>query len=133
MGGISLALNVLGYTMPRLAGYAPPEIFYTYISPLVIWTSMATVLLFQGIHIEPNKIINWISKSVFAVYIIHQSPFIAKTLFKPTVQDLYSSYTGLTCLISIFALLLCYFFISIVLDKIRIYIWDKIAAKIKWH
>lgn len=131
-GGIALIINTLGYVAPRLLGYEPSEYFFSYISPLVIWTSISTLLLFQEIHIKTNKIINWVSKSVFAVYIIHQSPFIAKTVFKPQVQLLYEENNGVICLISILSLLLFYFIISVILDKFRIILWSQIAKRIKW-
>lgn len=83
-GGISLLLNAIGYIAPRLAGIVPSEYFLTYISPLVVLTSIAILLLFDTIKMRPNRIINWISKSVFAVYIVHQSPFIAKEAYLET-------------------------------------------------
>ncbi|MGM9853974.1 MAG: acyltransferase [Muribaculaceae bacterium] len=132
-GGISLVTSILLHVLLHASGHATTEYFYTYISPLVIWTSLAMVLLFNEIQIRPNKIINWISRSAFAVYIIHQSPFIAKPYFKPAVQNLFENYSGIACLISIFVLLLGYFIISIIIDKSRIFIWNRIASRIKWQ
>lgn len=77
-GGMSLIVNSLGYVIPRFCGFELPIFTFSYINPFVIWTSIGILLQFQGIKIKSNKYINWISKSAFAVYIIHQSPFIAR-------------------------------------------------------
>lgn len=96
--------------------------FYNYSSPFTIAASISFMLIFTKIQIK-SKFINTISISVFAVYCLHCNYFT------------FDEYTGIiskwwntldkfpfimrTCFF-IFAI----FIISILLDKIRIFIWN---------
>lgn len=93
--------------------------------------SIGILLIFNDLPIRPNKFINWISKSVFAIYIIHQSPFIAKTIFKPDIQHIYESSNGLSCILTILAYLSIFYLAGILIDQIRIFIWEHICMVYK--
>lgn len=122
-----MIISYLGYTLPKCFGFVLPELFLSYINPLIVYTSLATVLLFSRINLGTIKWINWVSASVFAIYIIHQSPFIAKQYFKPIICSIYNNISGVQCIGVIFLFLVVVFIASILIDQPRKFLWHKIA------
>lgn len=122
----ALLFNSIIYISPFLFGIKSLGIILSYINPLVILASIGLTLLFGNLHIKPNYLINTISKSIFAVYLVHQSPFIGKHIFKSSIQKVYSEYCGFECLSKIFLIIIVFFLIGIILDQLRIVIWNMI-------
>ena len=61
--------------------------FFSYVMALIVF------LLFKNITIKPNFIINFAASGVFAVYLIHDNPYISNLIFRnlinfPKVKDL---------------------------------------------
>lgn len=101
--------------------------FLTYNSPHIILEAILLLLAFNKIKIS-NCIINWVASSCFAVYIFHCSPGIGTRLFE-MVKTFYQNdtltfvvYTG----IGIFIV----FTFSILIDKIRLFVWNNISKMI---
>ncbi len=112
---------------PKCLGVVLPNLFLSYINPLVVYASLAMVLLFSKFNLGSIRWINWLSASVFAVYIIHQSPFIAKQYFKPVVCSIYNNNSGVQCIGVIFLFLVIVFIASVLIDQPRKFLWRKIA------
>ncbi|BDR58256.1 acyltransferase family protein [Xylocopilactobacillus apicola] len=61
--------------------------FFSYVVAVVVF------LLFKNMKIKPNFIINFAASGVFAVYLIHDNPYVSNLIFKtfihfPQVKDL---------------------------------------------
>ena len=95
--------------------------FYTYVNPIVILASLTLMLAFTRLDFK-SKFINWIACSCFAVYLLHVNPNVighfCNTIIKITQEN-----TGIIMLLYLFVFLLFVFIISILIDKLRIYIW----------
>lgn len=101
---------------------------YAYVNPMVILGALGLLGFFWRINISANKVINWIGKSSFAVYLLHTHPNIGVPIFIVKINELYDSYSGISCLGIIFLFLVILFFISILIDQPRKWIWNKISA-----
>lgn len=97
-----------------------------YNNPLCIVSSVCLLLSFARVDIGVNKYINWFSKSSFAIYLLHCNILILP-YYKKLMHYLYISLDGPMLLIimlgCIFLIALC----SILLDKVRISLWNKLV------
>lgn len=94
---------------------------FIYNNPLVIIQSIIIFLFFKNIHIR-SKFINYCASSVLAIYLVHMHPDI-KQLFYNYTASLYdhSFIMQIILLLGLFAVI---FVISILLDKIRIALFN---------
>lgn len=96
--------------------------FYTYVNPIVILASLILMLAFTRLDFN-SKFINWVACSCFAVYLLHVNPNVIGH-FCNTVIKITQENTGITMLSYLFVFLISVFIISILIDKLRIYIWN---------
>ena len=101
---------------------------YAYTNPITIIASLYLLLFFSKIRIKKNRVINYLAKSSFAVYLIHSQVNI-RPFFNKGVQYLYDTLDGLFCIISLFFFLAVVYLISVALDYPRLLIWNKISNK----
>lgn len=101
---------------------------FIYNNPLVILQSVIIFLIFKKIKIR-SKFINYCASSSLAIYLLHMHPDI-KPYFYNFTESLYSKpyIFHLSILIATF---IAIFFISILLDKIRIFCFEKLYTKIE--
>lgn len=121
--GLSLCLTLISYLLV-LKGYCKAWRLYQYSNPLVIF------LFFTKISFK-SKIINWIAVSSFAAYLVHCDIHF----FSPYYLNIISQWFQIQGTISYFchttAFIIALFCISILLDKIRIVIWNTIEPIVK--
>lgn len=122
-----LIVSILPYFTLLYKDIKNSGIFLSYIYPGVVLASLSMVILFSKIRIGSVKWINWISKSVFAIYIIHQNPFLAEQYFKPIINYIYDHSYGFATISNIFLFLLVIFIASVLIDQLRKYIWKMIS------
>lgn len=131
LGGIMLVANFIIIVLlqsNRMTTYP----FLTYINPANIIIAMSMVIGFSLIKIKPNRLINYIASSAFAVYLIHQSPQIAIPYFKPFFLSLYKQFSGIECLLLFALSLTAIYLISILLDQPRKWSWNFCLKHIKF-
>lgn len=87
----------------------------------------ATCLLmaFSRIKIKPNRVINWVAASAFAVYLLHAGREMG--YYKLLVRTIYNSYSGVECLALIFLALCGVFLVAVFLDQPRKLIWKYLS------
>lgn len=103
---------------------------FLYANPLVILGALGLLCWFDSNKIKPNFYINWIARSSFAVYLLHINPNIGVPVFKDNILKIYAHYSGIECIMYIFALLLVIFIVAIIADQPRIILWRYISRKI---
>lgn len=101
------------------------NIMFTYYNPLVIISSLCLLLYFSKLSLQ-STFINWVAASCFAVFLLHSNPNIALPYFKPLMQNIYEQYYGFTYLIVITFCLITIFIISVLIDQIRIIVFNRI-------
>ncbi|MBR2436328.1 MAG: acyltransferase family protein [Alistipes sp.] len=117
-----IIVSALTFTPPLYLGVKIPLNFYSYISPTTIIGAVYLLLAFSKISIQ-SKFINWCGVSCFAVFLIHVSP---STLwhYKDLFVKLHDSLPTLEYWGATFIILTGIFIIAILIDKVRIAIWE---------
>ena len=100
---------------------------FSYESPLVILSALMLVIYFSKVKIANNRTINTIAISCFAVYLLHNNPFVFD-YYVYAVQ--YIVQQGFGLLLPVFLALV--FFASIAIDKLRIRLWQVIIKRTCW-
>lgn len=101
--------------------------FLSYNSPHIIVEALILLFAFTKITLYSN-FINWVASSCFAVYIFHCSPGIGTRLFE-MVKTFYQNDTLTFVLYTGIGIFIVFTF-SILIDKIRIFVWYNISKLI---
>ena len=97
--------------------------FYAYTSPLIIIASLYFLLFFTKISIK-NHHINWVASSSFAVFLLHTDPIFFMPYYLGPIKRWFLSETLSVFLFNTTSRILCVFVIAIIIDKIRIFVWN---------
>lgn len=123
--GMVLLITISAIAFKIITGKGISFIF-DYSSPLVILASFYFFLFFTKISFY-NKAINWIASSAFAVYLFHADPLIFEPYYLDTIRCWHTNATLPMFVIQTSGLMTAVFCLSILLDKIRLYIWNQLC------
>lgn len=95
--------------------------FWSYNSPIIICASLSLLLFFSKLNLK-SEIINKIAISCLAIYLFHF--IIWNRIIVPQIQHIAKTYDTIICCILIAIILIAFYIIAIIIDKIRIYLWN---------
>lgn len=123
----STILAIVAWLMARVGFHTDHSIpvAYSYINPVIIFSSLALFYCFAQKEVTYSKAINWIATSSFSVYIIHINAFLFH-YFQYAVWYIYSTFTPGLRSILILLFLVLVFVVCILIDKIRLLVWHMI-------
>ena len=101
-------------------------LMFHYSSPLIIIASVYFFLFFTKLSFK-SPFINWVSISVFAVYIFHCSDMIFQPYYLHVIRVWYGTYTAPIFVLYTIGLIMVYFSIAIFVDKLRIVLWRRLC------
>lgn len=136
-----LAIYACTVIIATIATFVPPYYFnikiplnfYSYICPTTIVGALYLFLAFSKIKLS-SKFVNWCGISCFSVFLMHVSP---STLwhYRDLFIKLHEELPTLGYWVVTFAVLIIIFFVSILIDKIRLKFWnicwDKIFCRME--
>ena len=102
------------------------SIIFLYTSPIVILQSYALFKTFSNFSLQ-SQFINKIGASALSIMLFHFC--CGGIIFKRIVSQIYSEYSSFSCLIRIFAFLITISIVALILDQIRILIWNNIENR----
>lgn len=105
-------------------------ILYFYTCPFVIIAAMHFVLFFTKLRPFSSKIINWLGISAFSIYLTHSSSFIGY-YYDMWIYQWFENDTRIVFITHTVLLIIVVFVASIIIDKLRIALWNSIMKKIK--
>lgn len=101
--------------------------FMDYSSPLIIVAALFILLLFSKLSFQ-NNLINAIAVSCLAVYLQH---FIIFPRFMNIwIKNIANESEGIWMMICITGLLIAFFVMAILIDKVRLFLWNKLLDPI---
>lgn len=98
-----------------------------YVNPLNIIGATALVLFFSKLKIQ-SKFINWVATSCFAVYLFHMH-FCIRDYYIETAKGIFDNYSGMAYVMHISLMIVVFFIIPILLDKVRIFCFNALWKK----
>lgn len=98
-------------------------ILYFYSCPFVIIGAIHFVLFFTKLRPFSNKFINWLGISAFSIYLTHSSSFIGY-YYDYWILGWFENETRGMFILYTIALIVAVFFGSILVDKVRIALWQ---------
>lgn len=120
---VSAVINtVLSLVFLKL-GRSVNNAIYAYINPIVIVGALYLLLFFSKLEIKYNKIINWFGASSFAVYLLHSQADVRR-IFSKAIVKLDAAFDGALAVGTILMFLLMTYIVSVLVDQIRIGIWN---------
>lgn len=122
---VSAILNTLISLAFLRAGRDFGQIIYAYCNPLIIIGALSLFLFFSKLRIKQNSFINWLGASSFSVYLLH-SQINLRDVFTQVIVKLDSMFIGVFSVGVVFLFLLVTFLVSVIVDQIRIWIWNHI-------
>ena len=97
---------------------------YFYNCPLVIFSAMHFLLFFTKLSFK-SKFVNWVAISAFAIYLTHSGTFLWKFYDNAILYWFQHESTG-TFIAYVFVMMVGVFWASILLDKLRLFLWKKL-------
>lgn len=91
---------------------------FPYCSPILIFNAVLLFLIFSKISFH-SKIVNWISASMFAIYILHQQHYVLYDVMGPLTMKVYAlSNTPLVVLLLLALLTFLFMTVFVFIDKL---------------
>ncbi len=120
--GIALLNASLGFLVTRLGLPIAGRIF-TYTNPLVIIQALGLLIGFSKFTFQ-NNFVNWIASSCLAVYLLHANELILRVYYGPTIRNWFVQENCFPFLCYTFVFLSLIFITAILIDKVRIYLFQ---------
>ena len=127
---ICVLCNTLMYFIPAYMGHNNETILTisnAYTNPLNIIGALYLLLFFTKLDIK-SKCINWLAASCFAAYLFH-CHFCLGRYYVSYAKEIFNNFSGIPYFAIIIAFILGIFIISVLIDKVRIplfnYVWNK--------
>lgn len=125
--GILSLITTLGILLfTYLDIYPLYAMFIRYSSPLIIAAALFLLLAFSKLSLS-NTFINKVAASCFAVYLFHFILF--PQYMRGWIQSIASEYAGVTMAGLILALLLGFYATAILIDQVRIMVWNFVSTR----
>lgn len=117
---IIIALCSLAFTYYLNKG---ATLLFLYSSPFVILSSIYFFLFFSKLSFRSERV-NWVAASCFAVYLVHNSPFVFRPYYIDVIKQWYETESRFLFLQYTSGLIIVYFIFSVLFDKVRIFVWQ---------
>lgn len=102
----------------------------SYVNPLIVAGSAGLLLAFARQSDWQRGFVNWVGRSCFAVYLLHTVPAVFEPLFITGVRDLWSRYDSVAALLVIGGMLVGVFVVSVLVDQVRIFAWNRLKLNL---
>ena len=123
----SLALILYAYVTKESIMASPLTYkFLRYVSPVNILASILLFLSFSRLQLQ-SKVVNWISASTLAVYLIHCNPYLIGR-YTGFVKRLSEEHSTEVFIVLVIGFILAVFAGSILVDKLRLLLWQRVIS-----
>lgn len=132
IGTYFFSLLILIFASIFCSLYSFPYIlkFYNYSSPIVLILSICFFYFFVGLKFD-NKFVNGIAASCFSVYLLHTHPLLFDRYYLSIINYWFYAEPRFHFLLYTSSLIAFFFLISILIDKIRLFLWNRLCKIVK--
>ena len=107
----------------------PTHLFYVYSSPALILASVSFLFFFCRIELK-SKLVNSVAASCFAAYLLHAHPMFFDAVYIKSIVNWYMSLYISKFLLCTSLFITLLFIVSIVIDKLRLLIWNVLFGRV---
>lgn len=118
---VCVALQAGTFGLRHITGW--PIMNMNYDNPLCVGAACGLLMLFARLRVRPNRTVNWVARSAFAVFLLHMAPGLHLEVYKPLMNSIYLTYSGLTYFVVMGGALLAIYLTAILLDQPRQWLW----------
>jgi surface polysaccharide O-acyltransferase-like enzyme len=104
-------------------------VLYFYNSPTTILSATYLLLFFSRLSLR-SRLVNWIAASALAVYLTHSNNWLG-LYYDSTIQHWFATLPRFPFILSTALLILAVYAVSILLDKLRIWLYQRIFHQSK--
>ena len=104
-------------------------VLYFYNSPTTILAATYLLLFFSKLSLR-SRLTNWIAASALAVYLTHSNNWLG-LYYDSTIQQWFATQPRITFILSTALLIVAVYAVSILLDKLRIWLYQRIFHQSK--
>lgn len=127
--GIVLVVAITAFTLRRHFNLGGVLFFYN--SPTTILAATHLLLFFSKLSIK-SRTVNWLAVSTLAIYLTHSSDFLAK-YYDGAIRQWFYNESRTTFILYAVLLMTGVFFGSILIDKVRLWLWKPLSRIIPGH
>lgn len=106
-------------------------LLFFYNSPTTIVSATALLLFFSKLKLH-SRVINWLAVSALAVYLTHSSSFVGR-FYDQQILAWHENVSRPQFILDAFILIVCVFFGSILIDKLRLMLWQPLGKWLNKH
>lgn len=99
----------------------------SYENPIILIQAVTLVMFFNNVRINTNAYINYVARSSFAVYLIHDCASFQISSFGAIVKWLFFQFEGVELILCMLGLIFSAFVFAIILDFFRKKAWEYIS------
>ncbi|WP_353479367.1 acyltransferase [Phocaeicola barnesiae] len=112
---IILFISILNFILPLYLLKPLRGLTFAYQSPILILSSILFFIIFLKLKIN-NPIINYLSMSSFAIYLLHENKYISPC-YKSLVKNAYANFDGPMVFLILIFLSILFCVVAIIVDK----------------
>ena len=125
--GLNFFLIFLDTTFFKCVGLSR---LMSYVNPIIILQSASLLMIFSKISLNVNRTINFVAKSSFAVYLLHDCSKYEESLMVRAVNIISENFNDVAYFGVILACIVAIYFIAVSIDQLRIFSWNKIKSSL---
>lgn len=124
--GMALLITFSVYLLHSL--HIDPSKVYAYSSPLVIVESVSLFLFFTKLSFKSN-VVNWLAVSCLSIFLVHCFPGFFERVYLYQIRAWFMGLDTLSFVLYTAVWILTFFFVPLLIDKLRIFIWRKLMTQ----
>ncbi len=128
--GLSFLIAIISYIIV-ITSIETGWIMMNYSNPLVILSAIYFLLFFTKVSFK-SKLVNWISISSFAAYLVHCDVHFLESVYLETISQWFQTENTLIFVLRTTFFIMAIFLFAILLDKIRIRVWN-LMLQFNWQ
>ena len=123
-------LNTLcAFATARLGVPLGTALCFAYTNPFIILASLHFLLFFSKISFR-SRLVNEVSVSCFAIYLVHSNAFLADPCYDDLILGWFRTLSTIPFLGHVVLLMAAVFVASILFDRVRILLWQPLSRKL---
>lgn len=121
---LSLLMALAAFGLTRM-GLPVTGRLFTYTQPLVIAAALCLLLTFSKLSLQ-SRVVNTLAMSCFAVYLLHGNELLLRPHYGRIIHQWFEQCDTLPFVVYTALFICACFFVAILIDRVRLFLWKRI-------